>query len=785
LSDQDDTQLLPETPPPHFTAEHAREAASRLFAVAGTASPLVGERDQNFRVTAADKTSFVLKISSLGDSANVIDMQTKAMLHIARTAPELPIMRLVPTVGGAPQALLEDSDGIPHIARMFTFMPGRHLQVGELSLHSLHEFGAQSARMGQALRGFFHASAQRALQWDARQTLQLRELLPYLTDTERRRRAALAFDNFANEVEPIFATLRAQVIHNDLSLSNVLFDDQQRVSGILDFGDLVHTALVSDLVTCSESMFERPDPIDALSTLVSGYASVTPLEEVEVRLLPDLLLARWASLAVISAWRTKLYPETVAYVSGWQSGAWAMFDKVDRIGWEAWKQQVRESVSSPPAPGRPHRGGSSVEELAARRRRLFGPAMSPLFYRHPLHLVRGQGAWLYDAVGRAYLDGYNNVPVVGHSHPRVVAAIARQAAVLNTNTRYLHESALELAERLIATLPAALDTVMFVNSGTEANDLAWRLAKSATGGSGGAVTSFAYHGVSTAIAQMSPEEWRTPEPPAHVVLLESPDGYRGRYRYEDPSWPARYATSVNGAVAALAERGHRPAAMFIDTGFTSDGILTPPPAYLQEVCRIWRAAGGLFVADEVQVGFGRTGAHFWGFEFHGLTPDIVTLGKPMGNGHPVAAVITRSDIAAQFARETAWFSTYGGNPVAAEAALAVLDVIEEEGLMRNALVVGEQLRSHLETLADRYQVIGEVRSRGLLIGVDLVRDRATREPAPAAAVVNGMRERGVLIGATGPGSNVLKIRPPLVLTAAEADQLVATLEQVLEEFPGA
>jgi 4-aminobutyrate aminotransferase-like enzyme len=225
--------------------------------------------------------------------------------------------------------------------------------------------------------------------------------------------------------------------------------------------------------------------------------------------------------------------------------------------------------------------------------------------------------------------------------------------------------------------------------------------------------------------------------------------------------------------------------MFIDTGFTSDGILTPPPAYLQEVCRIWRAAGGLFVADEVQVGFGRTGAHFWGFEFHGLTPDIVTLGKPMGNGHPVAAVITRSDIAAQFARETAWFSTYGGNPVAAEAALAVLDVIEEEGLMRNALVVGEQLRSQLETLADRYQVIGEVRSRGLLIGVDLVRDRATREPAPAAAVVNGMRERGVLIGATGPGSNVLKIRPPLVLTAAEADQLVATLEQVLEEFPGA
>jgi 4-aminobutyrate aminotransferase-like enzyme len=411
--------------------------------------------------------------------------------------------------------------------------------------------------------------------------------------------------------------------------------------------------------------------------------------------------------------------------------------------------------------------------------------MSPLFYRQPLYLVRGQGAWLYDAAGRAFLDGYNNVPVVGHSHPRVVAAIARQAATLNTNTRYLHESALDLAERLIATLPAGLDTVMFVNSGSEANDLAWRLAKSATGGSGGVVTSFAYHGVTDAIAHMSPEEWRTSEPPAHVALLEAPDGYRGRFRYGNPGWPSLFAASADEAVATLSERGHRPAAMFIDTGFTSDGILTPPPAYLQEVCRIWRAAGGLFVADEVQVGFGRTGAHFWGFESHGLTPDIVTLGKPMGNGHPVAAVITRSEIAAHFARETGWFSTFGGNPVAAAAALAVLDVIEEEELMGNALEVGELLRSQLGGLAERHSLIGEVRSRGLLIGVDLVRDRTTREAAPAADIVNGMRERGVLIGSTGPGSNVLKIRPPLVINAAEAGQLVATLDQLLEELPSA
>jgi 4-aminobutyrate aminotransferase-like enzyme len=743
---------------------------------------LVGERDQNFRIAAAGEADYVLKISSLGDPAEVIDMQTKAMLHVARTAPELPLMRIISTIGGEYQALLEDADGVAHIVRMFTFMPGRHPLVQELSLESVREFGVQAAGLGRALRGFFHPSARRSLQWDARQTLQLRGLLPYIAEPERRRTVGLAFDNFAEQVQPLFETLRAQVIHNDLSFSNVLFDDEQRVSGILDFGDLVHTALVCDLVTCAESVFERPDPLEALGALVTGYESVTRLEPLEVRLLPDLLLARWAALAAISAFRTVRYPETAAYVSAWQSTAWTMFDKLAGIGWEVWKQQVRELASNPPAARRSQRAGGSVEEMAARRGRLFGPAMSPLFYRRPLHLGRGYGAWLYDTEGRGYLDGYNNVPVVGHSHPRVVAAISRQAANLNTNTRYLHESALELAERLIATLPAGLDTVMFVNSGSEANDLAWRMAKSVTGGSGGAVTRFAYHGVTDAIAQMSPEEWRTSEPPDHVALLEAPDGYHGRFRYGDHSWPLRYAASVDEAVAALAERGHRPAAMFIDSGFTSDGILTPPPSYLQEVCRRWQAAGGLFVADEVQVGFARTGANFWGFEFHGLTPDIVTVGKPMGNGHPVAAVITRSDIAAQFAHETAWFSTFGGNPVAAEAAMAVLDVIEEEGLMRNAQVVGDLMHSELDDLAGRHPLIGEVRSRGLLIGVDLVRDRTTREPAPASDIVNGMRERGVLIGATGPGSNVLKIRPPLVLTAAEARQLVGTLEQVLEQL---
>lgn len=772
-----------EISPPHFTREHAEGIAARIFGLVGSASLLVSERDQNFRIISNDGQSFVLKISNLSDDIGVIDMQTQAMLHVTRTAPALPIMRLIPSVDGELQGEVEDPAGIVHIVRMLHFMPGHHLLVDDLSLESAREVGAQSARLGRALRSFFHPSAGRSLLWNARETVQLRPLLRYIEDARRWQSLSAALDNFEEQVEPIFDTLRAQTIHNDFQLNNILFDDRQQVSGILDFGDMVHTALICDLVASAAHMFERSDAIEAFGAVVRGFASVTPLETQEIRVLPDLLLARWATLALMSALRIKQHPESADYVGPWQTGAWTMFEKVAQIGVDEWRQQVRETAEPGERPERTYPVGASLESLVARRRRLFGSAMSPLFYERPLHLVRGEGVWLHDATGRAYLDAYNNVPVVGHCHPRVVEALARQAARLNTNTRYLHASPLDLAERLIASMPAGLDTVMFVNSGSEANDLAWRLARSVTGGSGGVVTEFAYHGVSSAIADLSPDHWGRAEVRDHVALVPAPDGYRGRYRRDDPGWLSKYAAHVDEAAAALSSKGIRPAAMFIDTGFTSDGILTPSPAYLQDVCQRWRQAGGLFVADEVQVGFGRCGSHLWGFQVHGLTPDIVTLGKPMGNGHPVAAVITRSDIVDRFARDTAWFSTFGGNPVACEAAMAVLDVIEEQGLLEHAAAVGGLLRSRLDELQARHQLIGEVRSRGLLVGVELVRDRVTREPMPAAAVVNAMREGGVLIGSIGPEGNVLKIRPPLVINPEEVAVLADTLDHVLTELP--
>jgi 4-aminobutyrate aminotransferase-like enzyme/Ser/Thr protein kinase RdoA (MazF antagonist) len=776
-----------EAPPPAFTPRDAERTAADVFGVEGTASPLVSERDQNVKITTDDGRGFVLKIGNPADDAGVTDMQTQALLHVARTDPTLPVMRLVPTTDDGFLANVTGPDGRSHIVRLVTLLPGRTMEPDEFRVDTLHAFGATCARLGRALRGFFHPSAGHPLLWNVKHALQLRPLVHHIPDTARRALAEEVLDRFEEHVHPIFGDLRGQVIHNDLTPDNCLFDPEQRVSGIIDFGDMAHSALICDFVSMVEAvMGERPDHFESLEATAAGYASVTPFLDDEIAVLPDLLLARWTTTAVISAWRVRSYPENAEYITGWDAGVWAMLDAYGEMGLAEYQRKIREAMNAATQADRPTPLiGGSLDELVERRGRLLGSAISPLTYDRPLHLVRGSGAWLYDHEGHAYLDCYNNVPVVGHSHPRVVEAIARQAATLNTNARYLHGAALELAERLIATMPDGLDTVMLVNSGSEANDLAWRLATTVTGGTGGVVTDFAYHGVTTVLAGLSPEEWRRKgeNAPPNVETVPAPDGYRGRYRLEEPGWATRYAGHVDEAIAALASRGVRPAAMIVDSGFTSDGILTPPAEYLKDAVRRWREAGGLFVADEVQSGFGRPGSHLWGFDVHGVVPDIVTLGKPMGNGHPVAAVITRADIVDRFARETEWFSTFGGNPVACEASLAVLDVIEQGGAQRNATEQGVWIRDALRELMARHDLIGDVRSLGLLIGVELVRDHEARIPAVAEAsvVLNAMREHGVLVGTTGPQSNVLKIRPPLVITREEAEVLVSTLDRVLAE----
>jgi 4-aminobutyrate aminotransferase-like enzyme len=548
------------------------------------------------------------------------------------------------------------------------------------------------------------------------------------------------------------------------------------VSGIVDFGDMAHTATVLDVPATLQSLVrDVGDPFEVAESFLAGYTSVVPLDADEAELLGDLLAGRMAQTILISEFRTRRYPDN-AYIRGWSEPAWTLLGQLEAYGWE------RSSRRLAVAARRPILGagaGGGAGRLRERRDRVLGPALEPLSYARPLHVVEGTGAWLMDADGRRYLDAYNNVPVVGHAHPRVVDAVARQAALVNTNTRYLHGNVVELAERITATLPDELDTVFFVNSGSEANDLAWRLATTATGADGGLVTEWAYHGVTAAIAALSPSEWTNGEAPDHVETLPAPNTYRGPYaEATDPADVARAA--VESAVGRLAERGHRPAALYVDSLFTADGILVPAAAAVAAFADATRAAEALVVADEVQSGHCRTG-DMWGFEAWGFTPDVVTLGKPMGNGHPVAAVVTRRELAERFAGTTTWFSTFGGNPVACAAALAVLDVLDDERLAERARSVGHALRAGIGGLAERHPSIGDVRGRGLMAGVELVADAATKEPDAGLAgrVKEAMRERGVLIGTTGRAGNVLKIRPPLCITRDEAAIIVETLDEVL------
>ncbi len=424
-------------------------------------------------------------------------------------------------------------------------------------------------------------------------------------------------------------------------------------------------------------------------------------------------------------------------------------------------------------------GGLSIdpetEKLIEARTRLLGPAYR-LFYERPVHLVRGSGSHMFDADGARYLDAYNNVVSVGHCHPRVVAAITRQAETLNTHTRYLHDGIVTYSQRLLNTL--ALDQVMYACTGSEANDLALRVAQRYTGARGVIVTRDAYHGNTEAVTAISPSIGGATTIGPHVRAVAAPDSYRA-----GPEVAARFLADVKAAIAELQAAGHGVSCLIVDTFFSSDGIYPDPSVLAPAVAEV-RAAGGVFIADEVQPGFGRTGEAMWGFTRHGVVPDLVTMGKPMANGLPVAALAARSEVLDAFAREVPYFNTFGGNPVSMAAAAAVLDVIEDEQLMANAARVGTALRDELTVLAAEHPRIGDVRGAGLYVGIDVVSDPDAKTPDRAGAhdLVNAMRDRKVLISLCGAEGSVLKVRPPLVFSLSDADWFCTEFANALREL---
>ena len=757
---------------PKFSLADVQAIAAFHFGLHGDLTPLYSERDQNSLMREKGGRPWVIKIANLAEDPAFVAAQIDALTHIAQVDPTLTVPRVRPSVTGTATVNVGG-----HLVYVLSFLPGDLANASPRTPASLRLIGGTLAQLGRALRGFFDpALGGRGLLWDMRLVGGLSGAIDALPVAERPRMAAI-LDQFQTDVIPRLSGLRAQVIHGDLHEQNLILRPDGAVAGIIDFGDLIHAPLLFDLTGSASDLMTDPSRIEpVLRHLVAGYHVLTPLEPAEVALIYDLVLMRAVATRLISAWRRVQSPDADDYMVASGFGSVDVIDALQAMGRDKATDLARAACGMPPLVAL-----DTLDDLIDRRRKLMGSHLY-VFYDPPLHMVRGEGVWLIDAGGRPYLDCYNNVPILGHCRPEVTEAIARQSRILNTNTRYLGSQILDYGERLTGMLGGNLTVCAFVNSGSEANDIAWRMARAFTGASGGLVQEFGYHGITEVSDAFSPSADKHGRIAPHMRTLLAPDGYRGAYP-DGPDMGALYAADADRAIASLAQAGLKPAAYICDSAFMTNGVLEPQPGYVAGVFDRVRAAGGLCVADEVQSGFGRMGSHFWGFQHHGVIPDIVTIGKPAGNGHPIGIVITRPEIYEAFIRQTAFFSTFGGNNVSCAAGMAVLDVIDNEQLVQNATDVGAYFKSGLQGLMDRHDLIGCVRGTGLALSIELVTDRATKTPATAETkrLMNLMRDQGVLTGNEGPHGNIIKIRPPIVFSTAHADIAVQAFDAALAQ----
>jgi len=775
------------TPPVLCDAELV-SIAKQYFDLEGKHKPLVGERDQNTRITTADGKQFVLKIASADEDPAAIDLQLKALQHLEEVDGSLPVPRVRLGKDGETSVTGKAGVGKAHIVRGLTYLPGKtYQQVGPLSLDGLRKVGTLVARVSKGLQGFFHPAADHFMPWDIKSgTLQNESLhdpaKPYFTS-----HIQPVLDRWQDLEGRTLKSLPAQVIHYDGHNENLLWstDGSDELAGLIDFGDMIYAPAIMDLAVSFASFLsddtqlqENKNWIDIAVAILRGYNSVRLLQEDELEVLLDMTLARLVLTILLFDFRAKNTRDKNFIKLADKFRIYHL--KTTETLLAADRDLVLNRFRS--ACGySPRYNDSQYDELLQRRKKVLSSSYSH-FYGQPMHIVRGQGVWLWDAAGRKYLDSYNNVPSVGHCHPYVVNALTRQIKTLNTHTRYLHETVIELSERLVATMPAGLDRVILVCTGTEANDLAAQMARDFTGNNGLIVSEASYHGNSDLVVQLSRAEQAGQPVPDYIGVFEPPNSYRGPFTGSDTA--QQYADLLDTEIAKLQQNGQGVAACMIDSSFDSNGILLPPPGYAKKVDDKIHAAGGLMIYDEVQSGFCRMGDNFWGFMDCGASPDIVTMGKPMGAGHPVAAVVTRSEIADHFAERYSYFNTFGGNPVAASAALAVMDVIRDEKLLDNVHVVGKFLAEGLRDIETRYEFVGNLQGKGLFWGLDIVKDPVSKEPDESLALQASikMRDQGVLLGSTGRYGNVLKIRPPLIFSRENAVQLLSTLDAVFSGF---
>ncbi len=775
-----------ETQRPAIGQQEVLAFADEKFGITGELKELVSDRDQNFSITS-DTATYVFKIANSDEDPAFLDLQNRALLHLAQTAPDLTLPRLLPALDSKDMAVLGDMASA-HLVRVLTYVPGGLFSDTPKTTTLFSSLGTYIGKLSQGLQGFGHAAAHRPdFLWNLDNILSCETCVPDIIDENDRGIVQTYFDRYRKYTLPYIPSLRSAVIHNDINDNNIIVtENSDAVAAVIDFGDMVFACQINELATAlAYALFDQDDIFAVSAAIISAYHKEFPLQRLEADLLFDLVAMRLVMSVCISSRRAKTELDN-EYLFISQAPAFRLLAKLNIFDRDVLGDHVRSLC------GFPRKGVETasvdIDQMIEHRKTVLGPSLS-LAYKKHLKMVRGEGAYLFDHTGRAYLDCVNNISHAGHCHPHVVEALSKQAATLNTNTRYLHDTIQQYAERLLATLPDPLSVVYFVCSGSEANELALRLARTKTGRKGTVVLDWAYHGNTSTLVEISPYKFNRKGgvgKPDHVRIAEIPDPFRGRYKGNSPETSIAYARDVEACVADfMKETGEPPAAFIAESIAGVGGQILYPDGYLQHAYAAVRKAGALCIADEVQVGFGRVGTHMWAFEQQGVVPDIVTLGKPIGSGHPMAAVVTTREIADAFANGMEYFNSFGGNPVSCAVGMAVLDVIENEGLQQKALETGAYLLEGMRRLQDTYTIIGDVRGTGLFLGMELIKDIETLEPATDAAdwIVQFCRDEGVLLSTDGPFENVIKMKPPMVFGQKEADLLLETLERAFEKLP--
>ncbi|NNE67554.1 MAG: aminotransferase class III-fold pyridoxal phosphate-dependent enzyme [Pyrinomonadaceae bacterium] len=741
---------------------------SREFGINATRiEPLDGYDCENYLVQAHDE-KFVLKIYQEGsESAEVLKSESR-LLNLANDK-ELGVFP-VPVKS---EKGYVTKDGSGRLVRLLRFVEGTFLADAAPGISLMKSFGRFLGNWNKAfLDQRMPALEARRLEWHLENYRSVKKYLSYITEPSDRKVVEYFFQQNEDVLDDKFCSLRKSIIHGDAHDSNVLaYKDE--VLGLIDFGDAAYCPLINEVaVALTYVLFQENDPLEKAKALLRAYHEVNPLEEKEIELLFNLIATR-ASISVCHAAFAKTKRPGDPYVLESEKPAWALLKTLVASNPKFYEDQFRGACGFTPLIE------DEIEQELAERHRVTSKALSVTF-KKPLKMESAAFQYMFDSLGDAYLDCYNNIPQVGHCHPKVVHAGRKAMARLNTNTRYLNETYNKYAERLLEKFPEKLTKVFFVNSGSAASDLALRLARGHTNKNSVLVMEHGYHGNTKTGIEISHYKYNRKGGTGRVEeVIEAPipDTYKGEFRGPD-------AGKMFADKALSRIEGQEVAAFLAEPIVGCGGQVPLAPGYLKAIYPAIRTHGGVCISDEVQTGFGRLGKYFWGFEMHGVEPDIVIMGKPMGNGHPVAAVVTTDEIAESFETGMEFFSSFGGNPVSLSIADAVLDVLEKEELPENAAEVGGYLLAMLKKLVEEYEVAGDARGEGLFLGLELIRDGDPISPNTELAekIKEDLRGKRIMIGIDGPDDNVIKIKPPICFTKENADRLIETIRSSLKHY---